>query len=307
MIAVVSHDAGGAEILSSHVRHNGLECVFCLEGPARNVFARKLGPLQLVTLEEAMRRATWVLCGTSWQSDLEWRAIHRARTSGKHSVAFLDHWVCFRERFERAGTVCLPDEIWVGDDEAACIARRCFDEIPVQLVGNAYLDDMRAEIEALRQSSAPRHQGPVVLYVCEPVRAHALRQYGDERHWGYVEEEALEFFLANLRLISHEAAGVVIRPHPSEPANKYAWARARCEVPVEISSNATLTQDIMSADIVVGCQTMAMVVALIAGKRVISSIPPAGHRCMLPHAAIESLTDLVTRSAQPTHSIRRQT
>jgi hypothetical protein len=293
MIAVVSHDAGGAEVLSSYVRRNDLACVFSLEGPARNVFARKLGSVKCVALDEAIGRASWVLCGTSWQSDLEWHAVRLAREADKHTVTFLDHWVNYRERFERAGVVCLPDEIWVGDEEAARIARDCFGELPVRMVRNPYFEDVRMEIEALQHVSMPHGEWPVVLYVCEPLREHALRQHGDERYWGYVEEEALEYFLENLSLIAINVARILVRPHPSEPAKKYEWVAARSKVPVEISTTATLTQDIVSADIVVGCSSMAMVVALLAGKRVISSIPPGGRVCPLPHAAIEYITSLV--------------
>ena len=38
---------------------------------------------------------------------------------------------------------------------------------------------------------------------------------------------------------------------------------------------------------------MAMVVGLIAGKRVISSIPPDGHPLRLPQAGIEKLYELI--------------
>jgi hypothetical protein len=271
------------------------------------VFARKLGSVECVALDEAIVRASWVLCGTSWQSDLEWHALRLAREAGKHTVTFLDHWVNYRERFERAGVVCLPDEIWVGDEEAGRIARCCFGELPVRVVGNPYFDDVRMEIEALQHVSAPRPECPVVLYVCEPVREHALRQHGDERYWGYVEEEALEYFLENLRLIALNVARIVVRPHPSEPAKKYAWVAARSEVPVEISTTATLTRDIASADIVVGCSSMAMVVALLAGKRVISCIPPGGRACALPHAAIEHMASLAASSGARTHLGERET
>ena len=71
MFAVVSHDAGGAEILSSYVRRRGEKAVFVLAGPALRVFERKLGPIENAPLDQAVRQAAWVLCGTSGQSALE--------------------------------------------------------------------------------------------------------------------------------------------------------------------------------------------------------------------------------------------
>lgn len=201
-VGVVSHDAGGAEILSSHIRRTGMSCLFALEGPAQAVFARKLGSLPVATLTEIMEQASWILCGTSWQSDLEWRALRMARAAGKRAVALLDHWVNYRERFERGGIVSLPDEIWVCDDYALRMARACFGEIPVRQVSNDYLNDVRLEIELLHTPRARASAAPAVLYVCEPVREHSLRQYGNERHLGYVEEEAIAYFLRNLRVIA---------------------------------------------------------------------------------------------------------
>ena len=78
MICVVSHDAGGAEIISSHIRRSSLDCNYVLAGPALKIFERKLGPIPLNSLEDGLQKSDSLLCGTSWQSDLEWRAIDMA-------------------------------------------------------------------------------------------------------------------------------------------------------------------------------------------------------------------------------------
>jgi hypothetical protein len=54
-------------------------------------------------------------------------------------------------------------------------------------------------------------------------------------------------------------------------------------------------EQIVEADVVVGCASMAMVVALLAKKRVISSIPPEGKLCCLPQAEIEHLQALIAK------------
>src|SRR5450631_1883069 len=100
VLAVVAHDAGGAEILSSLLRRMPGRHLLVVEGPARKVFDRKLGPVQPTELAEAIEQASWVLCGTSWQSDLEWRATELARNAGKRCIAFIDHWVNYPERFQ---------------------------------------------------------------------------------------------------------------------------------------------------------------------------------------------------------------
>ena len=48
MIAVVSHDADGAEILSNYVRRADYNCLYVLEGEgaAHKIFKRKLDPIK---------------------------------------------------------------------------------------------------------------------------------------------------------------------------------------------------------------------------------------------------------------------
>ena len=41
-ILVVSHDAGGAEIISSFIKKNNLRCFYKLSGPAVNIFKSKI-------------------------------------------------------------------------------------------------------------------------------------------------------------------------------------------------------------------------------------------------------------------------
>jgi hypothetical protein len=289
MLCVVSHDAGGAEILSSYIRQQGLECQYVLEGPAIKIFQRKLGPINSQLLKDAIYNSGWILCGTSWQSDLELHAIAMARGAGKRSVVFLDHWVNYQERFVSGGETHLPDEIWVGDELAESLAHNLFSNITIRLVENPYFVDLRREIDELTRIQEFNPGNLRILYVCEPLREHALREYGNERHWGYTEEEALQYFLANLNILGAPIGRIVIRPHPSEDPNKYDWAREVHDLPIINGGAMTLVEEVSACDVVVGCESMAMVVGLIAGRRVVSCIPPGGRPCALPHPEIESL------------------
>lgn len=296
MIAVVSHDAGGAEILSSYLRQQELESLFVLEGPARKIFECKMGGIQILPLEEALRQAESILCGTSWQSELEFNALRLAGSLGKRSVAFLDHWTNYRERFVRSGESCLPDEIWVGDSCAESMAIEIFPGLPVRLIENPYFQDIRRKLNGLPMRRSPSSGGISVLYVCEPIREHGRLQFDDERHWGYVEEEALRYFLVNISVLGRSIDRILIRPHPSEPRNKYAWAQHEFDLPIMQGGTKSLVEEIAEADVVVGCESMAMVIALFAGRRVVSSIPPGGKACVLPQREIESLQVLLRES-----------
>ncbi len=296
MLAVVCHDAGGAEILSSYVRQQGLHCLYVLEGPALNIFKRKLGSIATLPLKEAIQRSTSILCGTSWQSDLEFNAIKTARLLGRSSIVFLDHWINYYERFMRSGEICLPDEIWVGDSVAESIAKKIFPVPVIRLVENPYMRDIRNELVEIPTRPLSNPAKLSVLYVCEPIREHALQNFGDEYHWGYVEDDALRYFLTNVSALGKPIKYILIRPHPSEPADKYLWAQQEFDLPITQGGERSLLEEVVECDVVVGCQSMAMVVGLIAGKQIISCIPPQGKPCALPHHEIVSLQALIKSS-----------
>ena len=296
MVCVVSHDAGGAEIISSYVRQNKIDCKFVLAGPAVSIFERKLGKLHIQDLEQAISTSDFLLSGTSWQSDIEWQAIAMARAAGKMSVVFLDHWVNYLERFTREGVTHLPDEIWVGDALAESMAQNLFPSITIKLVENPYFDDLKKELDELMARQECDPSGLRILYVCEPIREHALRNYGNEYHWGYTEEEALRFFLANTDLLGAPIGRIVIRPHPSEPSGKYDWVSQEYDLQIMTGGAVSLIKEITASDVVIGCESMAMVVGLLAGCRVISCIPPGGKPCALPQSEIEKMQEMLVRN-----------
>ena len=299
MIAVVSHDAGGAEVLSSWLQRTTEPYCLVLDGPAKSIFQRKLGKLQLHSLSKAIQQCEWILCGTSWQSNLERQAIIEAKSSEKKVVAFLDHWVNYDQRFNQNGCNVYPDEIWVSDVDAAKLAQFHFPSIPILLKKNPYFEDLENELKVMNVELSNSKQSSI-LYVCEPISEHALLQHGDGRYWGYTEEDALQFFLENLNILNCNVSKIKIRPHPSENKNKYDWAKEVSNL-VEISGDKPLIEEVVGADMVVGCESMAMVVGLLAKKRVVSSIPLGGKSCSLPHSNIEHLQNLLAEKEPPPH------
>lgn len=293
MLTVVSHDAGGAELVSSWLAQYSGEYCLVLDGPAKAIFERKLGRSEDATLNQAIEACDWVLCGTSWQSGLERSAIRQAKASGKKVVAYLDHWVNYRERFQEQGEFFFPDEIWVGDEDALHLAEQQICETPIRLEPNLYFKELATELGDAQEDRLPRERGGAVLYVCEPIAAHAELAYGDERYWGYTETDAMNYFLTHLESLGRPITSIRIRPHPSEPRDKYDWVKQASQSPVVIGGDRPLVEEIAEADIIVGCESMAMVVGLLGEKEVISTIPPNGRRCSLPHKGIQHLQLLV--------------
>jgi hypothetical protein len=292
--AIVAHDAGGAEILASYVAQNKIDFKLVLGGPAVNVFKRRLGEIEIYSLEEAILDCEWCLCGTGWQSDLEWRAIEQGRNAGKQVVVFLDHWVNYEERFIRNGIQHLPDEIWVGDVDGERLAQEQFPLLPIKLVSNPYFIDIKLKLdEIVIKNNLCDNKQRRVLFVSENISGHALLQHGDERYRGYTEFDVVEFFLKNIDVLRESIATVVLRPHPSDSPGKYDRILKTYPDIVQLSTGKSLNEEIAESDIVVGCESMAMVVGLLAQKKVISCIPPDGYSCRLPQRDIIQFRELV--------------
>ena len=281
-VAVVAHDAGGASILASYVKQKRVDALFVLAGPAEQKFREQLGETHSVSLSEALAACDWVLTGTSRQTDLEWQAIRQGRAAGKYVVTFLDHWVNYHARFVRNGMKCYPDEIWVGDKHAAKLARQSLPELAIRQVDNPYFSYFVSEVQRIGPVCSGRPHGKNILFVCENINYDSFHQ-----------DDAIRYFMRNLNSLGADVGQIVIRPHPSEPADKYAWVAGEFGGEVKLSNGAPLEVEVAASDIVVGCTSMAMALAVMAGKRVVSCIPPGGKTLPLPQREIENMSCLI--------------
>jgi hypothetical protein len=289
----VCHDAGAANLILEEMRdapYHAWRAVFA--GPAARLWEAAGSPgCRLWTLEEAIVSGACVLSGTGWASNLEHEARQLARKAGLPSIAVIDHWVNYAERFEREGQVILPDEIWVVDEYAAKLAAQTFPKVTVRLRANLYLQREAAAVKSL----GPQHAGRV-LFLSEPVRYSwpGLDQPG--------EMEALDYLVSHLHLLGLSGPPQLrLRPHPSDAPTKYnEWIARHTDMDLELDHSDSLAQAIGEAEWVAGCETAAMVVALAAGRRAVSTLPPLAPRCRLPQSTLLHLRDMEKDSSKPT-------
>ena len=265
-LVLAAHDAGAANHMFAWLQPGDVPRL-ALAGPA-------MAGRPTMQLDRALEDASTLVSGTGWATAFEHEARRIARRRGIGSIAVIDHWTNYRERFVRDGEQILPDEIWVTDPYARALAERTFEGVRVVEQPNAYLAAQVAQIPA--GAADPAH----ILYVLEPIR----------EAWGALPEPgefaALDHFAAHVG----PNAQVRLRPHPSDPPGKYdAWI-ARLGARFALDSAPTLAAALGWAGTVVGCQTYAMVVALAAGRRVFTSIPPWAPACVLPHDGITPLS-----------------
>jgi len=279
-LCVVVHDAGAANMIVAWVQAAVAPPDRVIAaGPAAAIWRACFGEAAAISgaLEIADDTAC-VLTGTGWASDLEHRARITAAREGVPCVAVIDHWVNYAMRFERDDMVQLPDTIWVGDADASRIARATFPETPIYQHPNLYLTR-----QAQAAGLAPENGD--VLFLLEPARSD----------WGMGEPgefQALDFLMEQ-----RERAGIPqdinirIRPHPSDPQGKYdAWIAAHSSAVLDTSPD--MAAALVKARWVAGMNSAGLVIALEAGRAVISALPPHAPPCVLPHAGIIKLADL---------------
>jgi len=293
-VLIACHDAGGAEVVSSWVRHNSdSDYWFVLDGPAKKIFERKLNVSPHWCKVEEIDSQTWqsldmTLTGTGWASSLERDAITVSKKHNVHTVAFLDHWVNYRERFGYPLSDWfqnLPDEIWVGDNQALKLATSCFPKTPTKQKPNNYFIDLEKEYQTLGNPPVEFD----VLYVAEPIGDHRNREYDTSRFTPYDEFDALSYALSNLS----QDTRFLLRPHPSEPVDKYhdLLLAQQAVQKWDISRGKTLLEDLARAGAVVGCESFAMAIASHFGKPVYTSIVPGGRPPLLPQENIKPISN----------------
>lgn len=264
----IAHDAGGAEIIAAWCKAHPEQGPFvhASSGPAVRVFEKrglKIVEPHLELLEGVER----LIAGPGWNSPLEFAFIKSARKKGIPSVAYLDHWLNYRLRFgyPREGwKENLPDEIWVGDEEALRIAHKEFPGMAVALVPNEHMREIRDTFESYQQR-LPEEQD-LVLFLSEPM-SEPTTIFGDPQGVSFDEYGVLKDVISRLEGSVYR---LLVRMHPSESKEKYdAFG-------VEVSKEPELMADLARARVVVGMSTMALAHAAACGKAVWSVWPDLG-------------------------------
>lgn len=276
--AVVCHDAGAANIIIAGLLESGKNnWRSFMRGPAEKLWKVAFPDIALYdSLYSGLEGVELLLSGTGWQSDIEHEARKLARERGIRSVAVIDHWGNYPERFIRNGETVWPDEFWVTDDYAMKIALKFFPAQNMFQVPNYYIDKQLRNIAQVKKAEIPE-----LLYVLEPAR----------RKWGRDIEgefQALDYFISCLPKLKLPLETVVrLRPHPSDPSGKYdAWIARHSKMNIQIDRSISIEQSIGRASWVAGLESFALVLALKAGRKVYCTLPPWAPACRLPHGGI---------------------
>ncbi len=290
-VLLVSHDAGGAEVLSAWAKKNQgqYEMYLSAEGPAARIFHRDHPELKNNSLEilENFSGNDWLLTATSLEADLERRALAKARSLGVRSVSFLDHWDLFSERFGSATDwkSRLPDEVWVGDHYGYEYALKSgFPLSTLKQVENPYFEQLKSQAQPRR----PWKKDLSILFIGEPI-SRKIQATFREKAGEYDDEIAnMRKFLGAASKYGNLFSKIMLRLHPSEEVSKYNGliTEHQKHFPLALSHGTTLFQDIQSHDVIFGIESMALVVAVLLNKDVFSCVTGKPWEISLPHKEI---------------------
>ena len=284
-IAVFAHDAGASEILLELIKASvsvGEFRIFSLkDSPCyKLVMAKELAHLWCeITPENITQTLTsfapsWVLYGTGWQNHLEYDFLAYAKANTLPSVAFLDHWTNYKERFgypQKGWEEHLPSFIATHDPHSYALATKL--DLP-HIIGikNYALLKQLDEAKSVLQNTPEENR---LLFLSEPTTDVAKRTFNDPYFWGFTEKEVFEDILNNKALFHCDE--MTLRLHPSDTATTYQTI----DPSISLSQNS-LIEDIAKASIIIGIDTVALYTAFLLGKKVISYVPSNKRHCSVP-------------------------
>ena len=281
-LGVVCHDAGGANQILAMLGEPIFKGTYgYFEGPAHQLWSLDCSRCQVVEeLPELFSRIQTLVTGTGWGSLLEHQARVLAKQHGIRTIAILDHWTNYYERFIRDDELVLPDELWVVDEYALGIARQTFPSVPIVLQPDYYAAQQIRSITPTTQVS-----GNELLYLLEPARSY----------WGGSEPgefQALRYFLDRLPILGLPmGTNICLRPHPSDAPLKYEkfMSDLGCNF---VLDRGSLVDAFSRARWVAGCQTYALTLGLRAGRTTYCTLPPWAPACELPHPGLVHLKQM---------------
>lgn len=270
-IAVCSHDAGGAEVLSSFVKKYKKNFFFILSGPAIDIFKKKIKNVKRYSIETSINKSQLLITSTSVRSNIELQAIKYAKKKNKETISVLDHWSRYKDRFTIKKSLVLPDELWTLDREALALSKKLFPKIKIKLIRNPYLDS----IKKIRNKKNKR-----ILFVSD--------NYDDFYNKKGVDFFILKKFLNYLdrRNSKNLLRKIYLKLHPSEKKNKYSNFNFK-NVKIQIIFNKKLFKLIKNFGTVVGHQSMALVVAKSFGLKTICVKKHAREKEIIPRKYID--------------------
>jgi ADP-heptose:LPS heptosyltransferase len=272
-IAIFAHDAGGSELLLELLKaslHVGSFRIFCVNNSPCSAIIKdkKLDSFETViepnedfiyTKLDSFK-PDLILYSTGWQNHYEYYFLSYAKKHKLISIAFLDNWSSYKERFgypKKDWQENFPDFIAAHDRASEKLA------LSLGLKNIIVLKNYSLKKQLKEYRDLEIKQEDRLLFLSEPTAKVAKKRFGDENYWGFREEDVFRSVLE-----FSTCRDIVVRLHPSDKARVYKKLAPN----IAISSNKLL-EDIAQAKAIVGVDSSVLYLAYLLGKKVISYIP----------------------------------
>ena len=270
-IAIISHDAGGAEILSSLCTSIKQKKKYYLKGPAKKKFKKNLKKNILNFKKKKL--ISWsdlIITSTSVNSDLEKRFINCALLNNKNVISILDHWVKYYERFFFKKKLLKPTQIWAVDKEAQALAKKVFSR-KIYLVKNPYLNNLEK-----KKYFRKKNKFVNFLFASDNI---------DGKNKTSHDIKVFEKFLKKFKKIkTSKPKKLFFKTHPSEKTNKYENLFKKLDFKI---FKCKKKFDIREFDFVAGHQSMMLVVGKNFGLKTINIKVKKSEKNFLPKKYID--------------------
>jgi hypothetical protein len=289
-VLVVARDAGAASALApvvaalsdegsmppEIVAWGNARAVFEAQGLPVRAFPEEPDPREIDALLTSIDAAA-VLSGTSLSAELDGRLWAAADAAGIPSLALLDHWKNYAERFTVAAPFdVLPTVIAVMDDiaERELVALGCPPD-RVRVTGQPRFD---ALFGALSSEFGAQARASLEIDASRQVFVFASQPRGApyDEGGGFTQEEALTAFLDALEAVAPDALAVV-KLHPVEHVAPIAAAvSARTGNEIRLQIDGSTLELAAVADVFCGMTSIVLLDAALLGVPSVSIRPGGG-------------------------------
>lgn len=259
----ICNDIGAAEQISNYIKFNKIKN-FCtiLSKTAEKIFLKNQIKIKNFNKKQ-IKFIEVIFTGTSWRNKNEIQFIKKYK-SKKKIITFLDEVSNLKKRFYYEKKYFYPDEIWVPRGINFPFSKKIYPKkIIIKSIKNYYFHYFKKNLKKIKK---PKLFNNNYLYLTQ-ANEKTNKFFGIETKKN--EKSFLIKFLIALNK-NNRNFNVTIRPHPSEPKNKYNYLIKNFNnLNLKLSNNSLLI-DLKKNFNVIGYNSNALRLAYLNKNKVFS-------------------------------------
>jgi len=291
-IVVLSNDAGATEYLAHMILNEYVNAnwnIFVMKNsPAEKIFNSLDIRLTLFSSFDKLSKsilsidADIIIYGTGWQVDFSKYVQDFSLKYKIKSVALIDHWVNYKERFKENS---IPNNIIVMDNLAYQMAEENFSpKTKIFQLENFFFKKIKTSFNLIKNKSFDS-----ILFISEPTSVIAKNNLGDENAYGFTEYTTLKDILDLFD-------DVIVRLHPSDEKNKYDEIiknYSNKKITIVYPYDEELILSLSKSKLTIGFDGMALYLSYLLGIDTISYMPNSNRALTIPIPKSYLIKDLL--------------